>query len=79
MQSGPEVIKIFFMLNSIEHEVSIADKNIMLKKTFSAFKLSDVVLNMLIYVKMPPIVGILTFMSMISFMLSWVEYMKKVL
>ena len=31
---------------------------------------------MLIYVKMPTIVGILTFMSWISFMLSWVEYEK---
>ena len=31
---------------------------------------------MLINVKMPTIVGILTFMSWISFMLSWVEYEK---
>ena len=31
---------------------------------------------MLIYVIMPTIVGILTFMSWISFMLSWVDYEK---
>ena len=31
---------------------------------------------MLINVKMPTIVGILPFMSWISFMLSWVEYEK---
>ena len=31
---------------------------------------------MLINVKMPTIVGILTFMSWISFVLSWVEYEK---
>ena len=32
---------------------------------------------MLINVKMPMIVGISTFMSWISFMLSWVEYEKR--
>ena len=31
---------------------------------------------MLINVKMPTIVGILTFMIMINFMLSWVEHVK---
>ena len=31
---------------------------------------------MLMHIKMPTIVGILTFMSWISFMLSWVEYEK---
>ena len=42
-----------------------------MKKKFNlAFKLSDVVFIMLINVKMPTIVGILTFMSMINFMLS---------
>ena len=39
-------------------------------KTFLAFKLSDDVFIMLINVKMPTIVGILTFMSMINFMIS---------
>ena len=32
---------------------------------------------MLINVKMPTIVGILKFMSMINFVLSWVEHKKK--
>ena len=46
-------------------------KTKMLKiKTFLAFKLSDVLFIMLINVKMSTIVGILTFMSMINFMLS---------
>ena len=31
---------------------------------------------MLMNAKMPTIVGILTFMSLIKFMLSWVEYIK---
>ena len=41
-------------------------------KKFLAFSLSDVVFIMLINVQMPTTVGILTFMSMINFMLSWV-------
>ena len=52
---------MFVMLNSNEHEISMAQK---LKMCFLAFKLSDVVFILLINVK------ILTFMSMISFMLS---------
>ena len=43
-------------------------------KTLLAFKLSDVVFIMLRNVKMPNIVGILTFISMINFMLSGVEH-----
>ena len=42
-------------------------------KTCLALKLSDVVFIMLINVKMPTIVGILTFMSMINFVFSWVD------
>ena len=38
--------------------------------------LSDVVFIMLINVKMPTIVGILTFMSRINCTLNWVEYEK---
>ena len=57
--------KTFFMLNATEHEISPANKslNAVKVKTFLAFKLSDVVFIMLINVKMPTIVGILTFMS----------------
>ena len=43
---------------------------------FLALSLSDVVFIMLINVKMPTIVGILTFMSRIKSVLSWVEYEK---
>ena len=43
-------------------------------KKFLALSLSDVVFIMLINVKMPTIVGILTFISTINLMLSWVEY-----
>ena len=45
-------------------------------KTFLAFKLSGVVFMMLINVKMTTIVVILTFMSMIIFMLNLVEHEK---
>ena len=45
----------------------------MLKK-FLALKLSDVVFILLINVKMPTIVGILTVMSMINFMISRVDH-----
>ena len=45
-------------------------------KTFLAFKHSDVVFIMLVNVKMPTVVGILTFMSMIKVMLSCVEHEK---
>ena len=45
-------------------------------KKFLTLSLSDVVFIMLINVKMPAVVGILTFMSMINFMLSWVEHGK---
>ena len=46
-------------------------------KHFLAFKLSYVVFIMLINVKMPTLVGILTFMSMINFMLGSVEHEKR--
>ena len=69
---GPEVI-IFFSC-STEHRISTAHKTKMLKNkdflSFLAFKLSDVLFIMVIIVKMTTIVGILTFISMINFMLS---------
>ena len=43
-------------------------------KKFLALSLSDVVFIMLINVKMPTIVGILTLMSLIIFMLSLIEH-----
>ena len=58
------------MLFSTENEISTAhnNKNAEKHKIYNilAFKLSDVVFIMLINVKMPKIVGILTFMSMIN-------------
>ena len=51
-------------------------KTKMLIKIFLAFKLSDGVFILLINVKMPTIVGILTFMSRINFMLNRVEHEK---
>ena len=56
------------MLNSIEQEISTAQKNLreMLKiKTFLAFKTSYVILIILINVEIPIIVGILTLMIVI--------------
>ena len=47
----------------------IEAKNDDFSKTFIAFKFLDVVFIMLINVKMPTIVGILTFMSRINYML----------
>ena len=60
-----------FVLNSAEHEILTAHKtkNRQIKK-FLALSLSDVVFIMLINVKIPTIVGILTFMSRINFVLS---------
>ena len=46
-------------------------------KKFLALSLSDLVFIMLINVKMPTTVGILTFMSRINFVLSRVEHRKK--
>ena len=62
----------FFMLNFTEDFILTAFKNLNAKKikTFLAFKFSDVVVIMLINVKIQTIVGILTFMSMIYFMLN---------
>ena len=45
-------------------------------KKFLALSLSDVVFIILINVKMPTIVGILTFISRVNFVLSRVEYGK---
>ena len=45
-------------------------------KKFLVLSLSDVIFIMLINVKMPTIVGILTFISMINFMFIWVEHEK---
>ena len=65
------------MLNSTEHKSQLLIKKLIYRqmKKFLASGLSDVVFIMLINVKMlPTIVGILTFMIRINFVLSWVEH-----
>ena len=72
VDTWPHGYKTIFMLSSTEHGISAAHKNKHDKKikSFLAFKLSDVVSIMLLNVKMSTINGILTFMSMISCMIS---------
>ena len=64
------------MLNSTEHDVSmlIKTKNADNKDIISFFKLWDDLFILLKNVKMPTIVGILTFLSKINFILSWDEH-----
>ena len=65
----PRGYKTFFMLNITDKEISNAHKQKNTDKCL-ALSLSGVVFIMLINVKMPLIVGILTFMSRINFVLS---------
>ena len=58
------------MLNSTENEISTAKKKNRQIKKFLALSLLDVVFIMLINVKMPTVVDILTFMSRMNFVLS---------
>ena len=57
----------FFKLNAFEHEISTDHKN--LELSIVLVLKESVVFILLINVKMPTIVGILTFMSWIKFML----------
>ena len=66
-RNWPQCYKNFFMLNSTEHEISTAHKHQM---KFLALSLSGVVFILLLNVKMPTIVGILTFMSRVNSVLS---------
>ena len=68
---GLEVIKLFSCSTqmSMKFQLLIKLKYRQIKK-FLALSLSDVVFIMLINVKIPTIVGILTFMSKIDFVLS---------
>ena len=67
---GPEVIKLFFVLNSVEDEILNAHKyNISRKSAFLA-QISLECYFPLINVKMPTFVAILTFMSWKNFILS---------
>ena len=70
-RAGPEVIKLSPCSTqlSTKFQLLIKLQHRQIKK-FLALSLSDVVFIMVINVKMPTIVGILTFMSRINFMLS---------
>ena len=77
--SGPEVIKLFHaQFNSVEHEILNAHKYKNIKE-IQLFPDSDkprMLFFLLINVKMPTIVGILTFMSRKNFMLNCIEHEK---
>ena len=67
----PEVLKLIPCSTQLSMQFQLLIKTKLLKnKAFIAFELSDVVFIMLTNVKMPKIVGILTLISMINFMLS---------
>ena len=72
LKLGPEIIKLFSCSTqlSTQFQQLIKTKIPKNKKMFLALSLSDVVFIMLINVKMPKIVGILTFTSMINLVLS---------
>ena len=65
-------LKTFFMLISAEHGISVAHRRLKILKNnyFPCSKHSDDVFILLINVKMPTIVGILSYMSRKRFMLS---------
>ena len=65
------------MFNSTEHEISTAHKTkIPTNKDVSCFKYLRRCIYQAKNIKMPTIVGILTFMSKINFVLSCVEHEK---
>ena len=67
----PGVIKQFSCSTQLSRKFQLLIKTkIPINEEVSCFSLSDVVFILLINVKMPTIVGILTFMSMINFVLS---------
>ena len=68
---GPEVIKLFSCSTQLSTKFQLLIKTkIPIYVEVSCFSLSDVVFIMLINVKVPTIVAILTFMSGINFVLS---------
>ena len=77
LEAWPRGFKTFPMLNSSKKFQLLNKTKIIPTNVFLSF--SDVVFLMLINVKMPTIVGILTFMSRINFVLSWVEYEKSLI
>ena len=76
--SLPQDCKLFPCSTQPSNELQLHLTTKYKKKSFFYYylKLSDVVYILLINVKMPPSVGILTFMSRINSILSWVEHKK---
>ena len=70
MRTSLKVIKLFSCSTQISMKFQLLIKNKIIKKTIHvlAFKLLDVVFIMLINAKMPTLVGIFTFVSMIIYM-----------
>ena len=66
---GPGVIKLFSCSTQLSTKFQLLIKTKILTKKFLALSLSGVVFIKLINVKMPTVVGILTFMSRINFVL----------
>ena len=67
-RTGPEV-KVYFLLNSTDHEISTAHKLKRLNKGFACFQTLGCCIYILISVKMLTVVGIVTFRSMVKVML----------
>ena len=66
MSPGPQIIKLFPCSTQLRMKFQLLIKGKTVKNNYIlAFKLSDVVFILLMNVKMPTIVGILTFMSRI--------------
>ena len=72
----PRGYKTFFMLNSVEHEILNAHtyKKYQEIWLFTGSDKPGMLFFLLTDVKMPTIVGILTFMSRKNFMFSWIEH-----
>ena len=69
--TGPKIIKLFSCSTQLSMKLKLLRKTkLKANKNFHALSLSDVIFILLINVKMPTFVGILTFFSRINFVLS---------
>ena len=75
-KQGPEVIKLFSCSTQLSTKFRLLIKTKIPTNEELSLSLSDVIFIILLNVKMPTFVGILTFMSMINFILSLVELEK---
>ena len=75
-QNGPDIKNLFSCSTQLRAKFQLLIKTKIQTTEEVSFSLSDVVFIMLINVKMPTIVGTLTFISRINFMLNWVEHGK---